>query len=160
LTLPTLPTVGSSYGGGVVAYVYQAGDPGYTSINIPVLITSNAILGFTRWHNGSDIPTGATDAALGTGSANTNTIATSQGASTGGLTYAAELAKAYTDGLYKDWYFPSQDELNQIYLNRGAIGGFDGTMNYFWASTEVDASNAILQNFLNGGSVLNFSKFS
>jgi hypothetical protein len=160
LTLPTLPTVGSSYGGGVVAYVYQAGDPGYTSINIPVLITSNTILGFTRWHNGSDIPTGATDAALGTGSANTNTIATSQGASTGGLTYAAALAKAYTDGLYNDWYLPSQDELNQMYLNRDAIGGFTSAYNYFWASTEVDASNAIMQNFLNGGSVLNFAKYA
>jgi hypothetical protein len=160
LTLPTLPTVGSSYGGGVVAYVYQAGDPGYTSINIPVLITSNTILGFTRWHNGSDITTGATAAALGTGSANTNTIATSQGASTGGLTYAAALAKAYTDGLYNDWYLPSQDELNQMYLNRVAIGGFTSAYNYFWASTEVDASNAIMQNFLNGGSVLNFAKYA
>ena len=160
LTLPTLPTVGSSYGGGVVAYVYQPGDPGYTSINIPILITSNTILGFTRWHNGSDITTGATASALGTGSANTNTIATSQGASTGGYTYAAALAKAYTDGLYNDWYLPSQDELNQMYLNRVAIGGFTSAYNYFWASTEVDASNAIMQNFLNGGSVLNFAKYA
>ena len=160
LTLPTLPTVGSSYGGGKVAYVYQNGDPGYTSSNIPVLITSNAILGFTRWHNGSDITTGATASTLGTGSANTNTIATSQGASTGGLTYAAALAKAYIGGGFTDWYLPSQDELNQMYLNRDAIGGFDGTMNYFWASTEVDASRAIMQNFLNGGSLINFSKYA
>jgi uncharacterized protein (TIGR02145 family) len=153
-----IPTIGSSLGGGVVAYVYQNGDPGYTSTNIPVLIAGNDVLGFTRWHNGSGISTGATSAALGSGFANTNTIITSQGASTGGYTYAAALARNYTSGGFTDWYLPSQNELNQLYLNRVAIGGFTNAYNYFWASTEVDASNAKLQNFLSGGAVLDFSK--
>ena len=153
-----IPTIGSSLGGGVVAYVYQNGDPGYTSTNIPVLIAGNDVLGFTRWHNGSGISTGATSAALGSGFANTNTIITSQGASTGGYTYAAALARNYTSGGFTDWYLPSQNELNQLYLNRVAIGGFTNAYNYFWASTEVDASNAKLQNFLSGGAVLDFPK--
>ena len=153
-----IPTIGSSLGGGVVAYVYQNGDPGYTSTNIPVLIAGNDVLGFTRWHNGSGISTGATSAALGSGFANTNTIITSQGASTGGYTYAAALARNYTSGGFTDWYLPSQNELNQLYLNRVAIGGFTNAYNYFWASTEVDASNAKLQNFLSGGAVSDFSK--
>ena len=153
-----IPTIGSSLGGGVVAYVYQNGDPGYTSTNIPVLIAGNDVLGFTRWHNGSGISTGATSAALGSGFANTNTIITSQGASTGGYTYAAALARNYTSGGFTDWYLPSQNELNQLYLNRVAIGGFTNAYNYFWASTEVDASNAKLQNFLSGGAVLDFLK--
>jgi hypothetical protein len=159
LTLPILPTVGSSYGGGVVAYVYQAGDPGYTSINIPVLITGNEILGFTRWFNGSNTTTGATATALGTGSANTNSITANQGASTGGFIYAAALAKAYNGGGFTDWYLPSQDELNKLFLNKVAIGGFDGTMNYFWTSTELSASNVVLQNFLlDNTTLLNFPK--
>jgi hypothetical protein len=159
LTLPPLPTVGSPYGGGVVAYVYQDRDPGYTSINIPVLITGNDILGFTRWHNGSDITTGATATALGTGSANTNSITANQGASTGGFIYAAALAKAYNGGGFTDWYLPSQDELNKLFLNKVAIGGFDGTMNYFWTSTELSASNVVLQNFLlDNTTLLNFPK--
>ena len=153
-----IPTICSSLGGGVVAYVYQNGDPGYTSTNIPVLIAGNDVLGFTRWHNGSGISTGATSAALGSGFANTNTIITSQGASTGGYTYAAALARNYTSGGFTDWYLPSQNELNQLYLNRVAIGGFTNAYNYFWASTEVDASNAKLQNFLSGGAVSDFSK--
>ena len=153
-----IPTIGSSLGGGIVAYVYQNGDPGYTSTNIPVLIAGNDVLGFTRWHNGSGISTGATSAALGSGFANTNTIITSQGASTGGYTYAAALARNYTSGGFTDWYLPSQNELNQLYLNRVAIGGFTNAYNYFWASTEVDASNAKLQNFLSGGAVLDFLK--
>jgi hypothetical protein len=53
---------------------------------------------------------------------------------------------------------PSQIELNQLYLNRVASGGFTNAYNYFWASTEVDASNAKLQNFLSGGAVLDFPK--
>lgn len=153
-----IPTIGSSLGGGVVAYVYQNGDPGYTSTNIPVLIAGNDVLGFTRWHNGSGISTGATSAALGSGFANTNTIITGQGASTGGYTYAAALARNYTSGGFTDWYLPSQNELNQLFLNRVAIGGFTNAYNYFWASTEVDASNAKLQNFLSGGAVLDFPK--
>ena len=155
-----IPTIGSSLGGGVVAYVYQNGDPGYTSTNIPVLIAGNDVLGFTRWYNGSSIATGATSAALGSGFANTNTIITSQGASTGGYTYAAALARNYTGGGFTDWYLPSQNELNQLYLNRVAIGGFTNAYNYFWASTEVDASNAKLQNFLSGGTVLDFAKYA
>lgn len=155
-----IPTVGSSYGGGKVAYVYQNGDPGYTPNNIPVLIAGNDVLGFTRWYNGSSIATGATSAALGSGFANTNTIVNSQGASTGGYTYAAALARNYTSGGFTDWYLPSQNELNQLYLNRVAIGGFTNAYNYFWASTEVDASNAKLQNFLSGGTVLDFAKYA
>jgi hypothetical protein len=159
LSTLTLPTVGSSYGGGIVAYVYQNGDPGYTSTNIPVLITGNDILGFTRWHNGSNTTTGATATALGTGSANTNAIIANQGTSTGGYTYAAALAKAYNGGGFTDWYLPSQDELNKLFLNKVAIGGFTSAYNYFWASTELSASNVILQNFLMGSTtVLDFPK--
>ncbi len=160
MTTPTviIPAVGDSYGGGIVGYVYQNGDPGYTSSNIPVLIAGNDVLGATRWHNGANISTGATSAALGTGFANTNTIIATQGASAGGFTYAAALARNYTGGGFTDWYLPSQNELNQLYINRVAIGGFTNAYNYFWASTEVNASNAKLQNFLSGGTVLDFSK--
>ena len=140
-----IPTVGSSLGGGTVAYVYQSGDPGYTTNNIPVLIAANDIQGLIRWNNGSNISTGATSSNLGTGLANTNTIISSQGLVA--TNYAAGLARAYNGGGYSDWYLPSKDELNKEYINRLAIGGFTNAYNYFWASTEVDASSAILQNW-------------
>jgi len=53
---------------------------------------------------------------------------------------AAGLCAGYsvTDGgvTYNDWYLPSKDELNQLYINRAAIGGFDyAHTRYYWSST-------------------------
>jgi hypothetical protein len=158
MTTPTaiIPAVGDSYGGGIVGYVYQNGDPGYTSSNIPILITSTAPQGFTRWHNGSNVTTGATASVLGTGFTNTNTIISVQGTVT--TSYAAGLARAHNGGGFTDWYLPSQDELNKLYINKNTIGGFTGTMNYFWTSTESSASTAKMQNFLSGGAITDFAK--
>ena len=52
-------------------------------------------------------------------------------------------------GFYNDWFLPSKDELNEMYLNKDAIGGFANT-NY-WSSTEVDNDFAWVQFFTSGG---------
>jgi hypothetical protein len=140
-------SIGNSYQGGKVAYILVSGDPGYDA-NTPhglIAATSDQSSGI-RWYNGSNTTTGATGTAIGTGLANTNTIITSQGATA--TSYAAELARAYTGGGYSDWYLPSKDELNKLYLNRVAIGGFPGT-NY-WSSTEHDNANARHQDVSSG----------
>jgi hypothetical protein len=140
----TLPTVGSSYGGGKVAYVYQNGDPGYSSSSIPVLIAANAdqvgnLTGGTAlWSisGGSGLAQqvgliGTSYQALGAGLSNTNAIISAYGSGN----YAAKFARDYTDGTYNDWYLPSINELGKLYLNRAAIGGF--STQYYWSSTEV-----------------------
>ena len=49
---------------------------------------------------------------------------------------------------YSDWHLPTKEELNKLYLNRSAVGGFsDG---YYWSSTEVSADYAWAQYFYNG----------
>lgn len=50
-----------------------------------------------------------------------------------------------------DWYLPSQDELNMLYVNRNT-GGFAGTFvdNRYWSSSEYSSLDVNRQNFLNG----------
>ena len=153
---PTAPPIGDPYGGGVVAYVLQAGDPGYVAGQTKGLIAAAAdqttadsrIQWATEpyWH--TTVP--GTSIALGTGAANTDAIIAQNGA---GSTYAAGLARAYRGGGYDDWYLPSRDELNKLYLNRVAIGGFDTTKYvWYWSSSEYqdNAGNAWYQFFDDG----------
>jgi len=130
------PGVGSSYGGGIVAYIFVLGDPGYVSGEVHGLIaaSSDQSTGI-RWHNGTDINiTSANATALGTGLANTNAIISAQGATA--TNYAAGLARAYNGGGYSDWYLPSKDELEKLYLNRLIIGGFSSDK--YWSSSNYN----------------------
>jgi hypothetical protein len=65
---------------------------------------------------------------------------------------AANLADAYTatvNGVvYGDWFLPSKGELNQMYVNKSAIGGF--STDFYWSSTEYDADDAWSQGFYAG----------
>jgi hypothetical protein len=62
---------------------------------------------------------------------------------------AANLADAYSATVsgvvYGDWFLPSKGELNQMYVNRTAVGGFSSV--YYWSSSEGGASNAWGQAF-------------
>ncbi|MBT3872313.1 MAG: DUF1566 domain-containing protein [Flavobacteriaceae bacterium] len=102
-----------------------------------------------QWYNGSYVLTGATGTAIGTGLTNTNAIIAAQGPTE--TSYAAGLARAYNGGGYTDWFLPSKDELNQLYLNKAAIGGF--TANPYWSSTEIDNLSSWLQNFYVGDQI-------
>jgi hypothetical protein len=57
---------------------------------------------------------------------------------------------------YDDWYLPSKDELNKLYLNKDAIGGFVGAS--YWSSTQSTSTNAWFQLFAAGGTQLASSK--
>ena len=153
---PRQPQVGDFYQGGVVFYILQSGDTGYIAGETHGLIAavqdqSSGI----RWDNGSYVTTGATGTAIGTGSANTTAIISAQGATE--TSYAAGLAGAYTGGGYTDWFLPSKDELNKMYLNKATINttaaansGSDFTTDVYWSSTEYVLYGAWGQDFFNG----------
>jgi hypothetical protein len=138
-------TVGATFGGGKIAYIYVAGDPGYVAGETHGLIAapSDQSTGI-QWYNGSYITTGATGLALGTGMANTNAIVAAQGAGS----YAAKLCADLVLNGYSDWYLPSRDELNKLYINRSSIGGF--ATGYYWSSSETNATNAWSISFVTG----------
>lgn len=136
--------IGDSYQGGIVFYL--------DSNNLGGLIAaptdqSNA----AEWGcQGTKI--GADETVIGIG--NQNTIDIEAGCTTSGI--AADICANLTLGGYSDWFLPSKDELNKMYLNIGQgnalglnnIGGF--SPNYYWSSTEFNYDFAWVQYFGNG----------
>lgn len=53
------------------------------------------------------------------------------------------------DGVtYDDWYLPSKDELNKLYISRDKVGGFDDA--YCWSSSEKSGATTWYQNLGDG----------
>jgi len=123
-------------------------------------INSNREDPFRKWANASyqstvvgssGSPETATATAIGWGYFNTRAIV-SQG-NTDTATIAAALADAYTvmvsGVVYDDWYLPSKDELNQLYLQSTIVEAT--RVGYYWSSTEISAGLALSQDFHSTG---------
>ena len=151
--------IGDSYGGGKVAYILVNGDTGYdTNVQHGLIATTynqNGGLGM-EWSNIHDVAVGvgAQGMAIGTGQANTTAIVGQSGCTSG----AAYLCDQLTEGGHSDWYLPSRDELNKLYINKLKIGGFD-EFNSYWSSSENSANSARSQN-IGTGSQSNFGKIA
>ena len=76
--------IGLSYQGGIIAYIDSTGQHGL------IAATADQSEGI-QWYNGTNIVTGATGTAIGTGLTNTNAIIAAQGSGS----YAASIARDY-----------------------------------------------------------------
>ena len=214
-TTTNSPTsVGQSYGGGIIAYIFKAGDPGYLTGQIHGLIaykhdaestvriglwyeTSSMKVDTFTWcradtnANVSDkygftasainrypryVLTNAMGVSLGTGSSNTIKINSIQligipapwvnGSSSFSLSAGTYNAAGFITNVlninsliyisigtcndcFCDWYLPSKDELNKLYINKEAIGGF---VNFPYWSSSATSNGAPWCQTSNGGS--------
>ncbi len=138
-------TLGMNYQGGVIAYILQFGDPGYdANVQHGLIVAPFDQSPGASWGCHGTTISGADGTAIGTG--NQNTIDIMNGCSTAGI--AARICGDLVLNGYSDWFLPSRDELNKLYMNRTAIGGFVG--DYYWSSSEYNINSAWYQDF-NGG---------
>jgi hypothetical protein len=144
-------TIGETYGGGIVFYVYDNGKHGLIAATSD---QSTAI----RWYGGSNTNTRARADGVGAGLKNTAIIIANQGAVDGDA-FAATVCNDYSvtvDGVkYGDWYLPSKYELNLLYLQKSVVGGFADV--FYWSSTEYASNVAWFQDF-DGGNQVDLNK--
>ena len=88
-----------------------------------------------EWSGNTSSLIGTTVTAIGTGYANTSQMIANS--STAGK--AGTVARAFQGGGKTDWYLPSKDELNQMYVNKTAIG--ISSSGSYWSSSERNAQS-------------------
>lgn len=158
--------VGSDFGGGLVAYLYQPGDAGYVEGEVHGLIVTKTHQTPSQF-GCSGTAVGGTSSAVGSGQANTAAIV----AFHNGLTnYAGNPGQCneWNDGSvaawvcdnlelngHSDWYLPSLGELNLLYENLylSGMGNFmDGgsVQDYYVSSSERNSMFVSMFSFSDG----------
>ena len=130
-------SIGDTYQGGLIFHLDGSGGG---------LIAAPANETKSIWGCQGVTITGADGTAIGTGAQNTIDI----NAECTTANTAADRCRDKDDGTYDDWFLPSKDELNQMYVNllTAGLGGF--TSSSYWSSTEDNINNAWKQSFVNG----------
>ena len=136
-SVPPALAIGDSHEGGRIFYLDETGEHG--------LVAAAADQGSSvHWFDGSYVVTGATGTELAIGQANTAPVVSAQGSGS----YAAILCDQLVLKGFSDWFLPSKDELNVLFVRRAEVGGF--TNGFYWSSTEHGEGSAWEQAFNTG----------
>lgn len=143
-------SIGVSYQGGTIAYIFKSGDAGYKAGETHGLIVSTAI---SQQVWGCQSISVSTSSAIGTGNDNTIKIVN---ACTGNN--AARYAYNLVFNGYSDWYLPSYIELQQIHANKALLSVPEHP---YWSSTQdVTNSQAAYAVHFQGNYYVNYFKSS
>jgi len=139
VTFTTVFSVGESYGGGIVFYIDGTGQHGL------ICASNDQVQG--QWGCfGTSIS--GTSLTIGTGQSNTTIIV--NGCSTTGI--AARICNDLVLNGYSDWYLPSRDELNLMWImfSTTGIGSFSTGGAAYWSSSQYSANYAWSEFFDSG----------
>ena len=143
---PTTYNIGDIVNGGVVFWLDSTGQHG-------LVVAMSDVATSVGWScKGTDLPNvpnvsynggnpSGLGAEIGDGFNNTNNILKDCPTAP-----AALAARSYGP----DWFLPSANELNQMYINKTTlegVSGFTAFSYYYWSSTEIDGINAWLRDF-------------
>lgn len=141
-TLTTALFRGSRLGGGIYLEVFSTWN---------LVASTFEYEGYLKWKTTNTSTTGTT--SVTDGLANTNAM--------NNVDHPAAYYCATTmDGVggFNDWYLPSKDELNFIYLNRHFLDKF--TANNYWSCTENTSLSSWYQNFTDGVQLSSYKTYS
>ena len=94
---------------------------------------------------------------IGTGKSNTVAIVNQGNSNTD--TCAAKYCDAFTYGGFSDWFLPSQNELNQIYVNRVVLGN-NFNSSFYWSSSQSSSPGGAWAQEFGAGSQSNNNKIN
>lgn len=131
--------LGQNYQGGIIIFLDDMGEHGL------IAATTDQHTNIA-WCPGSCSVTNSTATAPGSGKPNTESIIAVQKSGN----YAAYICDQLVHNGYDDWFLPSKDELQILYVQKesGRIGNF--LAEEYWSSTEQNNDRAWLQHLGNG----------
>lgn len=125
--------IGDSFGGGIIGYVLQSGDTGYSSSDVNGYIVATS-------DQSSGINWGCLGTIIGVYSGqwigDSNTSAILSGCSERPI--AASVASSHNGGGFTDWFLPTTTELNFFVANYSSLGFSNA---YYWGSNETVPNN-------------------
>jgi len=140
ISFTATPQVGDTCLGGIVAYIFISGDPGYVAGQTHGLIVSQDALQTPSYPLATNTNTlYGTSKSMGSGLQNTKLIANSSGNNSA---YAAQAALNYGGGGYSDWYLPSYNEANALipYFHANNPNSTNNLYTDYWTSSEYSAN--------------------